>query len=212
MFGFANARSPILLSRALAYLCLFCLSILELVVSSTVLGYSLVVYRGNYIKSNPHLIIVSGLTILVTLICFAFANLRTRVVLWTEMTLVFLFAVAWFVALIRLHIATPDLLYNCGGFPICKGWISMLIFAWLSWGSLCWAMTTLSIGAFHARFRKSDKAVWFQYAGIYWRNANEPTSQKPVRINPLTISSAGSDAIENKHKFEVDNHSQFTIS
>jgi len=105
---------PVLFSRTLAYLFLFIFAVGEAVVSSAVLAYSVGVYRGGYIKSNPQLVAISALTVLFMMAAF-FVPFETRrkMPLYGEMLLICIFSVLWFASLIRLHIATPGLLYNC---------------------------------------------------------------------------------------------------
>jgi len=211
-------KNGVLLSCLLAYLFIYVFSIGEIVISSAVLAYSVGVYRGGYIKSNPQLVAISGLTfVTITFLLFC-GTVRRRVAIWMELLALAIYSGLWFFSLIRMHVATPGLLFHCGGFPICKGWITMLVVAWLAWGSTIWAMATLVVGGFYARTHPNmhiKESVWLSYAGHYF----DPTFGN--RLSMMTIRSQEPNnedlfSREIKGHFKerndsIDQRSQFTI-
>jgi len=211
-------KNAVLVSRLLAYLFIYVFAIGEIVISSAVLAYSVGVYRGGYIKSNPQLVAIAALTFLTITFLLFCGQVRRRITLWMELIALCIFNALWFFSLIRMHVATPGLILHCGGFPICKGWITILFLAWFAWGSTCWAIVTLIVGGIYARKHPNvhiKECVWRSYAGHYF----DPTFGN--RLSMMTIRTHEPDkddlfSREIKGHFKernasIDQRSQFTI-
>jgi len=201
--------------RMLAYSCLLISAAVELVISSTVLGWSLKVYRGGYIKSNPQLVGCSAITLLLFSLCFL-PGLRSRVPIWSELSMVAIMFTLWSVSLSRLYVATPGLLSGCGGFLICKGWIAMLVFAWGACGSLCCSFLFLLVSSSLAHIKRHDPSVWCTSAAHYdWRQREWLNRMSLRHIGSQQASPTLSSGEREMNEKQADGHyameRQFTI-
>ncbi|CAH7672642.1 hypothetical protein PPACK8108_LOCUS7458 [Phakopsora pachyrhizi] len=126
--------------RFYCHMLLVLTSIVLLVTTSIVLGYSLKMYYGTVLHSIPELLTGSASSLILLGMAWLPSNelpgaygLNFTRYVWQELTWSITLSLGIFAGLFSLHESTPGLMSDCGRFFICRGYISVFLSAWIAW-------------------------------------------------------------------------------
>lgn len=193
--------------RIYSHLALLFVSIILLLSTSIVLAYSIKLYYGGFLHAIPELMSASCVALILLGLAWLPSDEYPGVYgvncmryVWQELAWSSVLTLGLFAGLVSLHESTPGLMFSCGRFFICRGYIFVFVSAWFSWLFIALPTGTLWAGVLYQLTRKiNGQNIWeldvarFEY---FWpaqthlktaRRTTHPGSLPRVQPDPEQI-------------------------